>query len=63
METVNFRVHYQINGIDYHTDFSMSGVITDETKSISAWSQIRKAHPSVSRDDVKNINIENLLVW
>jgi hypothetical protein len=45
METKNFRVLYQINGANYQTDFSMSGVITEETKSISAWNRIKKSHP------------------
>ncbi len=63
METRNFRVTYQIKGKDYHSDFSMSGVITEETKSISAWIRIKKAHPSVSRKDVDNIRIEDLKVW
>ncbi len=63
METKNFRVHYQINGQPHQTDFSMEGTINNETKRISAWSWIQKAHPNIRRDSVTDMNIEDLEVW
>lgn len=63
METKNYRVNYQINGNHYHSDFSMSGTITNETKNISAWNKIKQSHPNVKREDVSNIRIDDLKVW
>lgn len=59
----NFRVHYQINEIQYHIDFSVGPVITKETINISAWTMIKKTHPVVSREDVSNISIDKLNIW
>ena len=63
MDWKNFRVFYQLNNQNYHIDFSMRGKIDDETKSISAWNEIRKNHPNIRRDDISNIQIEDLEVW
>ena len=58
----NFRVYYQINGQEYTEDFSMDGVISAETKSISAWLRIKKAHPDVRREDTAIGDIVDITV-
>ena len=59
----NFRVYYQINGEDYTEDFGMDGVIDAETKSISAWQRIKRAHPDMKRKDIAIGDIVDLKVW
>ena len=61
--TRNFRVHYQINGINYHSDFSIRGAITQETISISARHRIKEVHPDIMYNEVTDIDIEELSVW
>jgi hypothetical protein len=62
METKNFRVHYQISGIQYQIDFSIiNGPINEETLNISAWHKIKISHANVKREDVQNIKIEKNL--
>jgi len=59
----NFRVHFTINNQPFHEDFSMDGVIDNETKSISAWSRIKRAHPNVNSDEIDIGEIHEIEVW
>lgn len=59
----NFRVHFTVNNQSFREDFSMDGVINKETKSISAWKRIKRAHPDANSDDIDVGYIEELEVW
>ena len=63
MGTMNFRVYYEFNCNQFSIDFSMTGAITEETKRISALSEIKKLHRNITSKEVSNVRIENISVW
>jgi len=63
METKNFRVYYEINNEAKTIDFSITGVINEETKEISAWQEIKKNHPEVREEDIIFKGIEDTKVY